>query len=62
MEVERRVEQLKEDNVVVNRVMREVIGKGVAAEMIQRAQELSKEGVIVEAPTAAREAIAAASS
>eukprot|EP00973_Karenia_brevis_P088131 12219724-Karenia_brevis.AAC.1 len=61
-EVEKRCEELRKDGTVINRTMREWVAQGVAAEMIQRAKELTKEGVTVEAPVEARQAVAAASS
>eukprot|EP00973_Karenia_brevis_P043128 5972603-Karenia_brevis.AAC.1 len=42
--------------------MKEWVATGVAAEMVRKAKELTKEGVIVEAPVEARQAVAAASS
>eukprot|EP00973_Karenia_brevis_P031857 4396077-Karenia_brevis.AAC.1 len=43
-EVEKRCEELRKEGSVVNRTMREWIATGVAAEMVRKAKELTKEG------------------
>eukprot|EP00973_Karenia_brevis_P051302 7126621-Karenia_brevis.AAC.1 len=59
-ETEWRCQEMVREGNPMNRVMRECIGKGVAAEMVKKAKELTKEGVIVEARLKARQAVVAA--
>eukprot|EP00973_Karenia_brevis_P023845 3287688-Karenia_brevis.AAC.1 len=60
-EIEKICEELRKEGSVANMTIRERIAAGVAAAMVRKAKELAEEGVIVEAPLEARQAVAAAS-